>query len=101
MSWPPWKRKVQPSAPESSTGEPTVRRRAWLRPVIQFIVAGVVAGIILVVGATWLSERAATDEAIADARSTTQILGESVAEPEIRPGLVWLQSSALDRFDQI
>jgi two-component system NarL family sensor kinase len=69
--------------------------------VIQFSVAGVIAVIVLVYGATWLSERAATDEAIVDARATTEILAQSVAEPEIRPGLVWLQSSALDRFDRI
>jgi two-component system NarL family sensor kinase len=69
--------------------------------VLQFIVAGLIAVVVLIIGAIWLSERAATDEAIADARGTTQILAESVAEPEIRPGLVWLQSSALDRFDQI
>lgn len=77
------------------------RRRVWLRPVLQFIVAGVLAVAVLIVGAVWLSDRAATEEAIADARVTTRILAQSVAEPEIEPGLARLQSSALDRFDQI
>jgi signal transduction histidine kinase len=101
MKWPPWKSSSPSSSPHSSNANGSGRRRTWLRPVFQFIAAGVIAVVVLVIGATYLSERAATDEAIEDARTTTQILARSVAEPEIRPGLVWLQSSALDRFDQI
>jgi two-component system NarL family sensor kinase len=68
---------------------------------MQFTVAGIVAVVLLIVGAVWLSERAATEEAVADSRETTEILARSVAQPEIRPGLVRLESSALDRFDRI
>jgi signal transduction histidine kinase len=92
----------RPSGPSDST---VTRRRAWLRPVGQFSVAGLVAVVLLIVGAGWLSKKAATDEAIADARRMTQILGQSVAEPEISQALVDsdnpAQSAAIDRFDSI
>lgn len=79
----------------------TVRRRAWLKPVLQFIGAGCLAVAVLIWGAVYLSDKAATEEAIADARSTTWILGSSVAQPEIKPGLVDLEAGALDQFDQV
>jgi signal transduction histidine kinase len=91
-----------PSGPSGSTA---TRRRAWLRPVAQFSVAGLLAVVLLIIGAGWLSKKAATDEAIADARRMTQILGQSVAEPEISQAMVDpsnpAQSAAIDRFDSI
>ena len=71
------------------------------RPVLQFIAAGVIAVIVLIVGAVWLGQRAATEEAISDARTTTRILATSVAERAIRPGLVDMQPAAEDSFDRI
>jgi signal transduction histidine kinase len=72
---------------------------------VQFSVAGLLAVILLILGAGWLSKKAATDEAIADARRTTEILGQSVAEPEISEAMVDpdnpAQSAAIDRFDSI
>jgi two-component system NarL family sensor kinase len=92
----------EPSGPSDSG--PT-RRRAWVRPVVQFSVAGLIAVLLLIIGAGWLSQKAATDEAISDARRTTEILGQSVAEPEISQAMVDpanpAQSAAIDRFDAI
>jgi signal transduction histidine kinase len=81
------------------------RRRAWLRPVVQFSVAGLIAVVLLIVGAGWLSKKAATDEAISDARRMTEILGRSVAQPELSEAMIHpdnpAQSAAIDRFDSI
>jgi two-component system, NarL family, sensor kinase len=91
--------------PPGSSDLAVTRRRAWVRPVAQFSVAGLVAVVLLTVGAGWLSKRAATEEAIADARRTTEILGQSVAEPEISQPMVDpsspAQAAAIDRFDNI
>jgi two-component system NarL family sensor kinase len=95
-------RRQSTPGPSDSTAS---SRRAWLGPVLQFSVAGVMAAALLIVGAAWLSQKAATREAIADARATTQILGESVAEPEIQPAMADFDapghSAAIDRFDAI
>jgi signal transduction histidine kinase len=91
--------------PVGQSGAGGTRRRAWLRPVAQFSVAGVVAVVLLIIGAGWLSKKAATDEAIADARRTTQILAQSVAEPELNQAMLDpdnpAHSAAIDRFDAI
>jgi two-component system, NarL family, sensor kinase len=91
--------------PSGAKDSPVTRRRPWLRPVAQFSVAGLIAVVLLIVGAGWLSKKAATDEAIADARRMTQILGQSVAEPEISEPMVDptspRQAAAIDRFDAI
>lgn len=76
-------------------------RALWTRPVMQFAAAGLVALIVLVVGTQWLSKRAATEEAIYNAQSTTELLARSVAEPGMPAGLVDMGSSAVDRFDRL
>jgi two-component system NarL family sensor kinase len=75
-------------------------RRPWASPLVQFIVAS-----LLLFGITWwatgvFSQRAARSEALADARSTTQLLAHSVAEPAIPQGLVEGDPGAIDRFDR-
>lgn len=69
--------------------------------MIQFVAAGLVALIVLIVGSGWLSRRAATEEAIADARSTTRLLATTVVQPALTRGLVSQQSASLDRFDRL
>jgi two-component system NarL family sensor kinase len=91
--------------PPGQRGSTPTRRRAWLRPVVQFSVAGLIAVVLLIAGAGWLSKKAATDEAISDARRMTEILGRSVAQPELSEPMVQpdnpAQSAAIDRFDSI
>lgn len=77
------------------------RRALWTRPVVQFAAAGLVALIVLVVGTQWLTKRAATEEAINNARSTTELLAQSVAGPGMPAGLIDMESAALDRFDRL
>ncbi|MGI8887577.1 MAG: hypothetical protein ACR2GB_01175 [Nocardioidaceae bacterium] len=68
---------------------------------MQFIVVGLLALAVLIVGSGALSERAATEEAIIDARSTTELLGRSVVEPALSSSLVDGQAAAVDRFDRL
>jgi signal transduction histidine kinase len=74
--------------------------RVVRNPVAQFLVVGVLA-LAVIVGVTGkLSERAAAEQAIADARATTGVLARSVAEPAIPRGLVHGKAGAIDRLDR-
>jgi len=75
-------------------------RRPWANPLVQFVVAS-----LLLFGLTWwatgiFSQRAARSEALADARVTTELLANSVAEPAMPRGLVDGDPGAIDRFDR-
>lgn len=69
-------------------------------PVVQFLAAGVVAVLIVVLGTAELSQRAANQEAIDDSRAITEVLARSVVEPAIPPGLVAGDPDAVARFDR-
>ncbi len=69
-------------------------------PVVQFLAAGLVVLVLVVLGSVELSRRAAADEATNDARATTELLARSVAEPAIPRGLVDGDPGAVDRFDR-
>ncbi len=77
------------------------RMRAIARsPVAQFLAIGLVLFLGIVSATTVLADRAANREALADARYNTLVLARSVAEPEIRPGLIDGRAGAIDRFDR-
>lgn len=69
-------------------------------PVTQFLLAGLVTVAVIVVGVNFLAGRAASDEAVAEARRTNGVLARSVAQPAIPRGLVRQSVGALDRFDR-
>ena len=69
-------------------------------PVVQFLAVGLLVLLVVVLVTVRLSSRAADDEAIADARSTAWLLGQSVAQPAVPRGLVSGDPGAVDRFDQ-
>lgn len=69
-------------------------------PVAQFLAAGLLVLMVLVVVSSLLGQRAARDEALSDARATTQLLAHSVAERSIPRGLVDGNPGAVDRFDR-
>jgi signal transduction histidine kinase len=69
-------------------------------PVVQFLAIGLLIFVVIAVAATVLSARAATEEALADARDNTEILARSVAEPALRPGLVDGDAGAIDQLDR-
>ncbi len=76
------------------------RRGAWLNPVLLFVAAGALAVVVLLVVLSWFSTRAATDQAIFDARSVTVVVAHSVAEPAMPVGLVEGRAASVDRFDR-
>jgi two-component system NarL family sensor kinase len=74
--------------------------RILMNPVAQFLLAGAVLLVVVALATGQLSSAAARDEAIADARATTELLARSVAEPAIPRGLVHGKAAAIDRFDR-
>ncbi len=76
------------------------RRGVGTHPVVLFVAAGVLTVVLLLVVLSWFSTRAATDQAIFDARSVTQVVAHSVAEPAIPVGLVEGRAASVDRFDR-
>ncbi|WP_409329100.1 sensor histidine kinase [Trujillonella humicola] len=67
------------------------RRRDGLPPVGRvagrFVMANLVVVTLLFGGSVWATRQAATDEAIADARRTTELLATLVVEPTLQSGL--------------
>jgi len=76
------------------------RRGPWMHPVVLFVAAGVLAVVVLLVVLSWFSTRAATDQAILDARAVTEVVAHSVAEPAMPVGLVDGRAASLDKFDR-
>ena len=72
-----------------------------MRPVVQFVVVGLVTALVLAFLTSWLSRRAAVDEAIADATFTTEVLANSVVQPAMPRGLVDTESASVDKFDRL
>jgi signal transduction histidine kinase len=68
---------------------------------VQFLAAGVLVLLVVVVATVPLSRQAAEREAISDARDTTELLAASVAQPVIPRGLVRAEAGAIDRFDRV
>ena len=73
--------------------------RVVKHPVAQFLAAGFVTVVLVLVATGRLSGTAAAEEAIEDAVATTELLARSVAEPALPRGLVDGDPGALDRFD--
>src|SRR5688500_5703667 len=69
-------------------------------PVAQFLATGLVTLVVVVLGTGALSREAADEEAVADARAITQVLGRSVAQPAIPKRLVTGDAAAIDRLDR-
>lgn len=73
----------------------------WVRsPVVQFLAACLLTLVLVVLATGSLSRSAADDAAVDEARSLTEVLGRSVAEPEVPRGLVDGDAGAIDRFDE-
>ena len=80
---------------------PDVRPAELIRsPVAQFLGIGLLLFVALAVTSDRLTDRAAEEEALGDARASTWVLAHSVAEPSLSPGLVTGDAGAIDRFDR-
>lgn len=69
-------------------------------PVVQFLATGLVTLVVVLVATSALSRSAADEEAVADARALTRVLGTSVAQPAVPRGLVEGRAAAIDRLDR-
>jgi signal transduction histidine kinase len=74
--------------------------RVLRNPVAQFVLASLLLFGVIWWGTGRLSQTAARNEALNDARVTTELLAHSVAEPAIRQGMVDGDAGAIDRFDR-
>ncbi len=74
--------------------------RVLTNPVAQFLATGFVTLVVVVVVTSALSRQAADEQAVADARALTQVLGRSVAQPAIPEGLVSGDAAAIDKLDR-
>jgi two-component system NarL family sensor kinase len=75
-------------------------RRLLRSPVTQFLIVGLLTVTAIVIATNFLAARAASDEAVAEARRTTQLLARSVAQPDVPKGLVEARTGAIDKFDR-
>jgi two-component system NarL family sensor kinase len=69
-------------------------------PVTLFLLIGLLTVAAIFVGVNYMAGKAASDEAIAEARRTNGLLARAVAEPAVPRGLVNNSPGALDRFDR-
>ena len=76
-------------------------RRLLTHPFVQFAVAVLVAFLLATALTSWLSSRAAEREAIADARSITEVLARGVVEPALNRGVAYGEPAAVSQFDQV
>ncbi|HYH33612.1 MAG TPA: ATP-binding protein [Nocardioides sp.] len=80
---------------------PEIRPGAVARsPMVQFMALGLLLFLVLAVVSDRLTDRAAEDESLGDARATTWILAHSVVEPSLTEELVAGDPGAIDRFDR-
>lgn len=71
------------------------------RAVLQFVVTGLIALVLVAVGTTLLSRQASRREALRDARSVTGVLGTKVIQPNIDDGVLAGEPATLARLDQV
>ncbi len=68
---------------------------------MQFVAVGLVLASALAVLTGWFSQRAAQDEAVQDAKSTTELLARAVVVPALPSGPALTSAAELDRFDRL
>ncbi len=76
-------------------------RPVWQQPVVQFVVVGLVVAVFLAWVTGVMGERLAQEQAIEDARTTTELLAQTVVEPALSAGLLDTEAGDLDRFDRL
>jgi signal transduction histidine kinase len=68
---------------------------------VQFVVVGVVVAVVLAWITGVLGGRLAREQAIDDARATTQLIADAVIEPALSSGLLTTDAGDLDKFDRL
>ncbi len=82
------------------SGSSASSARSWTSPAPTAWRSAPITLVAVVLVTSALSRDAADEEAVADARSVTRVLGRSVAQPAIPGGLVTGQAAAIDRLDR-
>ncbi|WP_395658002.1 sensor histidine kinase [Nocardioides sp.] len=67
-------------------------------PVTVFLVIGLITAAAILAGTNILADRAASDEAIAEAQATTKIIAQSVVGPAIPPAMADARSESADDY---
>lgn len=75
--------------------------RALRNPVVLFLLVGTVVVAAIFLGTNRLADRAARQEAIAEALGTTEVLGRSVVEPDVPKGLIKTTERKLAAADKM
>ncbi len=66
----------------------------------QFLLVGVLTVVVIVIGTSFLADRAASSEATAEAQGTTQVIARAVAQPVVTDDLLEGRAGTIDRFDR-
>ncbi|HEX5017382.1 MAG TPA: histidine kinase [Actinomycetes bacterium] len=68
---------------------------------MQFVVVGLIVAALLAWITGVLGERLAREQAMEDARATTELIANTVIEPALSSGLLTTEASDLDQFDRL
>ena len=71
------------------------------RAVLRFVLSGLLAFGMVAAVAAFALRRAATSEAIADARRVTEVAGKGIVEPNLEPGIEEADPAAIRRLDRV
>jgi two-component system, NarL family, sensor kinase len=74
-------------------------RQGTFRPVLQFVVTGVLALVVVAAVGSWLLSRASANQALRNAEVVTETLGRGVVAPLITPELVAGDAGAIATMD--
>ena len=83
----------------SSSGAASSGRWVVARPVVQFVLIGIAAVVIVGLATAMASRRVGEREAITDARTTTLVKAQGLIEPIVTPGLVTGDPAAIAAVD--
>lgn len=89
-------RQQQP--PAKSRVAPRRETRIVRRNVVQFLLAGFVALVVLTLASLLASRQAGENEAIRDAQERTELLARRVVEPHLTPSLIASERAAVDEL---
>lgn len=68
---------------------------------MRFVAVGLVTALLLSLVTGWLSRLVARQEAVKEARTTTELLARTVVQPALTHGLVTAEAADIDRFDRL
>jgi len=71
------------------------------RVVGRFVAANLIGVVLLLAGSVWASRQAAQDEALRDARHTTDLMATLLVEPNVGDTLLAGDAQAIDRLDGV